>query len=460
MSYKLSVKEDIYMYFKRDKFLVVGVSKSGIGATELLLKMGAKCYVYDDSSTPSVIKAQRELQEKGAVTVSKDELGEAIDSVDVVVLSPGVAIDHEIPVKAKRSGKRIMGELELASMFCRAPIVAVTGTNGKTTTCSIIDCILKSCGFKSVLCGNIGTPLSSVLGEIDDESVVVAEVSSFQLETVSRFTPHIAVLTNITPDHLSRHYNMENYIFIKSRIMQCQRESEYAVLNYDDTTVRKTAEKCKAKVVYFSTKAEVDGAYVSNGKIFYKGKYVTDVSSVKLSGEHNIENTLAAICVCELLGLSEEEISSHLSDFKGVKHRIQFIKEVGGVDYYNDSKATNSDATVKAIDSMTKPTVLILGGKDKGLKFDGLFEKIKKSCVRHVVLTGESRYRLLESASDCGYYSVSMTEDFTAAINIAKMIAQRGEAVLLSPACSSFDRFSDFEERGDAFISIVENMNE
>ena len=447
------------MFLKKDKFLIVGISKSGIGAAELLLSKGAKCYIYDDGSTPSVIKAQKDLAEKGAVVVSKDELGDAIDTVDVVVLSPGVAIDHEIPVKAKRNGKRIIGELELASMFCKAPIVAVTGTNGKTTTCSMIDCILKSCGMESVLCGNIGTPLSSVLNELTDDSIVVAEVSSFQLETVSRFTPHIAIVTNITPDHLSRHYNMENYIFIKSRIMQCQRESEYAVLNYDDPTVRKMSEKCKAKIVYFSTKSEVDGAYVSNGKIFYKGKYVMDTSAVQLSGEHNLENALSAICACEILGLGEEEISQHISEFKGVKHRIQFIKEFDGVDYYNDSKATNADATVKAIDAMKKPTVLILGGKDKGLNYEGLFEKIKKSCVRHVVLTGESRYRLMESASDCEYYSVSMTEDFETAIDLAKMIANKGDAVLFSPACSSFDRFSDFEERGDNFISIVENFN-
>ncbi len=447
------------MFLKKDKFLIVGISKSGIGAAELLLSKGAKCYIYDDGSTPSVIKAQKDLAEKGAVVVSKDELGDAIDTVDVVVLSPGVAIDHEIPVKAKRNGKRIIGELELASMFCKAPIVAVTGTNGKTTTCSMIDCILKSCGMESVLCGNIGTPLSSVLNELTDNSIVVAEVSSFQLETVSRFTPHIAIVTNITPDHLSRHYNMENYIFIKSRIMQCQRESEYAVLNYDDPTVRKMSEKCKAKIVYFSTKSEVDGAYVSNGKIFYKGKYVMDTSAVQLSGEHNLENALSAICACEILGLGEEEISQHISEFKGVKHRIQFIKEFDGVDYYNDSKATNADATVKAIDAMKKPTVLILGGKDKGLNYEGLFEKIKKSCVRHVVLTGESRYRLMESASDCEYYSVSMTEDFETAIDLAKMIANKGDAVLFSPACSSFDRFSDFEERGDNFISIVENFN-
>lgn len=447
------------MYLKRDKFLVVGISKSGIGATRLLLSRGAKCYIYDDNETEVVKRARAELAEEGAISVSVDELGEAIETCDVVVLSPGVAIDHEIPVKAKRGGKRIIGELELASLFCSAPIVAVTGTNGKTTTCSMIDCILKGAGIESLLCGNIGTPLSSVLDKITDNSVVVAEVSSFQLETVSKFTPHIAVITNITPDHLSRHYNMENYIYVKSRILQCQRESEYAVLSYDDPTVRKLAEKTKAKVVYFSMKEEVDGAYYLDGKIFFRGKYVMDASAVQLSGKHNVENVLAAVCVAELLGVSAESVSESLKEFKGVKHRIQFIDSVDGAEYYNDSKATNPDAAIKAIDSMKKPTVLILGGKDKGLNFDSLFDKIKKSCVYHAVLTGESRFSLLKSAMESGYESVSMAEDFETAVKLAKMIARPGDAVLFSPACSSFDRFSDFEERGDKFIEIVEKFN-
>ncbi|MBQ7642313.1 MAG: UDP-N-acetylmuramoyl-L-alanine--D-glutamate ligase, partial [Clostridia bacterium] len=439
------------MYLKKDKFLIVGISKSGVGATELLLKKGAKCYIYDDNMSEAVKNAEQELSGKGAITVLKDELASAIDSVDVVVLSPGVAIDHEIPVKARRSGKRIIGELELASLYLSVPVIAVTGTNGKTTTCTMIDCILSGAGIESVLCGNIGTPLSSVIDKLTDNSVVVAEVSSFQLETVSRFTPHIAVMTNITPDHLSRHYNMENYVFVKSKILACQRESEYAVLNYDDPTVRKLAENLKSKVVYFSLKSEVNGAYLSNGKIFYKGKFIVDAASLPVSEEHNILNALAAICVAEIMGLSEEQINENLGRFKGVKHRIQFIKSVKGVDYFNDSKATNSDATAKAIDAMRKPTVLILGGKDKGLNFDGLFEKIKKSSIKHAVLTGESRFRLLDSARSCGYECVSMTDDFTAAVKLASVIAESGDAVLLSPACSSFDKFTDFEERGDKF---------
>ncbi len=448
------------MYLKKDKFLVVGASKSGVGAAKLLLGKGAKCYIYDDNQSESVKTAQKNLEKLGAVIVGKEEIGEVVENVDVVVLSPGVAIDHDIPVAAKRSGKRIIGELELAFSFCHAPIVAVTGTNGKTTTCTMIDCVLSGSGINSVLCGNIGTPVSTVLEKINDDSVVVAEVSSFQLETVSRFTPHIAVVLNVTPDHLSRHYNMENYIYIKSRIVQGLKESEYAVLNYDDQTVRKFSEKTKGKIIYFSTKTEVDGAYVSNGKIFYKGKYVVDVSSLQFSEEHNLGNALATVCVAELMGVSEEGIADNLCSFKGVRHRIQFIKTINGVDYYNDSKATNVDATVKAIDAMRKPTVLIIGGKDKGLGYDGLFEKIKKSSVKEVVITGESKFAMYDSAVKASFKNISVIDDFYLAVKVSSMIAKPGDAVILSPACSSFDRFSDFEERGEEFIKTVEALNE
>ena len=448
------------MYLKKDKFLIVGASKSGIGAATLLLKKGAKCYVYDDNQSENVKNAERNLENLGAVIVSKEELAEVVENVNIVVLSPGVAIDHDVPVSAKRGGKRVIGELELASYFCHAPIVAVTGTNGKTTTCTMIDCVLSGAGIDSVLCGNIGTPVSTVLDKLNDDSVVVAEVSSFQLETVSRFAPHIAVVLNVTPDHLSRHYNMENYIFIKSRIVQGLKESEYAVLNYDDQTVRKFSEKTKAKIIYFSTKTEVDGAYVANGKIFYKGKYVVDVSALQFSEEHNLGNALATVCVAELMGVGEESIAENLCSFKGVRHRIQFIKSINGVDYYNDSKATNVDATIKAIDAMRKPTVLILGGKDKGLGYDGLFEKIKKSSVKEVIMTGESKFALFESASRSSFKNLSVIDDFYLAIKVASMIAKPGDAVLLSPACSSFDRFSDFEERGEEFIKTVEALDE
>ena len=369
-----------------------------------------------------------------------------------------VAIEHEIPLKSKKLGKRITGELELASEFCLAPVIAVTGTNGKTTTCTMIDDILKSGGINSVLCGNVGTPLSSVLPCLNDDSVVVCETSSFQLETVSRFSPHIAVVTNITPDHLSRHYNMENYVYLKEKMLSNMRESEFAVLNFDDKIVKSFGEKTRCKVVYFSAQTEVNGAYVADGKVYYKGKFIGEISDLPISGEHNVYNLLAAVCVAEIMGLDEEIILTGIKGFKGVKHRIQYIKSVNGVDYYNDSKATNPDATIKAIDSMEKPTVLILGGKDKGLDYGELFVKIKTSNVKSIVFTGESAARMYNAAKKEGIPDLSVAEDFTLAVKLAGLSAEYGDAVLLSPACSSFDRFTDYEARGDEFIRITESL--
>lgn len=448
------------MYLKKDAFLIVGISKSGVSATEFLLNKGAKCYIYDDLANQRVLTEYKRLESLGATVVAKDEITDLLTQIDVVVLSPGVAIDHDIPLKAKKLGKRIIGELELAYLFLKSPIVAVTGTNGKTTTCTMIDGLLKSGGIDSRLCGNIGTPISSIVNSLNDNSVIVAETSSFQLETVNAFTPHVALITNVTPDHLSRHYNMENYLFIKSKVLINLKESEYAVLCYDDPLVAKLGEKTRAKVLYFSTKAQVNGAYVENGKIYFKGKALIDVSQLPVSGEHNLSNFLGALCVAKIMGVSDENIIEGLKSFKGVKHRIQYVETIDGVDFYNDSKATNSDATEKAIESMSKPTVLILGGKDKGLEFTGLFRKIRDSLVKCVVLTGESRYKLLDGARAVGYEKVSLCDDFYTAIELSTLLAKDGDCVLFSPACSSFDKFNDYEQRGDAFIKFVEQLNE
>lgn len=445
------------MYLKKTVFLVVGASKSGIGITELLLKRGAKCYVYDDGESDRVKENVAFLVDKGAIATDKTEVFSLLRKIDAVVLSPGVAIDHEIPLAAKKLGKRITGELELASTFCPSPIIAVTGTNGKTTTCAMIDAVLKSAGISDKLCGNVGTPLSAVADDLTPDDVAVVEASSFQLETVRTFAPHVAVITNITPDHLSRHYNMDNYVFVKSKILSNLTETEYAVLCYDDPIVRSLDEKTRGKVVYFSVKEEVNGAYVSEGKIFYKGKYVADLSDLPISGIHNVYDALACLCVAIIMGVDKNDVVEAFKNFKGVKHRIQFVRQVNGVDFYNDSKATNVDATVKAVAAMSKPTILILGGKDKGLDFTPLFEGIKGSKVKAIVATGESAFRIAECAKKCEFGEVSMTGDFNLAFYLAKKMAERGDAVLLSPACSSFDAFTDFEQRGDAFIKLVES---
>lgn len=447
------------MYISKTNFLVIGLAQSGFHATKELLKRGAKCMVYDESEAPHILKNKEVLLTMGAVDAQSD-VNSAVGWADVVVLSPGIPIDHRLPVTAKRMKKRIIGELELGSMLIRSPMVAVTGTNGKTTTCSLISSVLEKNGTKCLAVGNIGTPVCAHVDELDEDAVAVVEVSSFQLETVSSFCPHIAVLLNVTPDHLSRHYNMDNYVYLKRRILSNMRESEFAVLNYDDEIISSFSDKIRCKPVFFSTKHEVDGAYISDGKLFFRGEYVMDKADVPLSGEHNVENVLACICAAKLLKIENGAIADGIKNFCGVKHRIELIGEIEGIRFFNDSKATNVDATVKALESMTEPTVVILGGKDKGLDFDKLFEEIAKSEVVHAVLTGETRFRMLESAKKCGFNDLTLTKNFESAIKIAFMECPTGGNVLLSPAASSFDMFSCFEERGEEFTRIVGNMNE
>ncbi|MBQ7235708.1 MAG: UDP-N-acetylmuramoyl-L-alanine--D-glutamate ligase, partial [Clostridia bacterium] len=383
---------------------------------------------------------------------------ERLKEIDVLVLSPGVPINHELAVKAKALGKRIMGELEFAYCAFTPPIIAVTGTNGKTTTVTLINAILEKAEKKRQLVGNVGTPMTAKLDEIDADTVCVTEVSSFQLESVNAFCPHISCVLNIAPDHLERHYGMENYIFLKKRIFKNQRESEYAILNFDDSTVKNFFPEVKAKVFWISVKGKVDGAYRKDGKLYCFDEYVIDEADLKLKGKHNVYDALFAIISTRLMGVSTEIIVQALKDFKGVKHRIELVCEKNGVEFYNDSKATNTASTISALGALKKPVVLILGGSEKGEEYDALFDAIKFSPVKHTVLTGASRFNMLDCAGRKGLSDITVTADFNFAVKIAALFASEGDCVLLSPACASYDSFSSFEERGDAFIKAVEEL--
>ena len=272
--------------------------------------------------------------------------------------------------------------------------------------------------------------------------------------------PHVAVVTNVTEDHLNRHYNMENYIYLKSKILRNLRESEYAVLNYDDEVVRGFARSTKAKTVFFSMQGRIDGAYFENGSVYFNGEKYFDVSQMTLNGAHNVYNALACVAVAHILGLDREKTAQAICGFKGIKHRIEVVGKVGGIIYIDDSKGTNVDATVKAVRAMDEPTVVLLGGKDKGYDYAPLFDAFKESKVIHAVIYGENRFKLLNSAIQCGFTSFSLCSEFETAVRISRYIAKPGQKVLLSPASSSFDSFSNYEERGDAFRMLVEGMNE
>lgn len=443
------------MFFKNQKFLVAGVSRSGAASADFLLKRGAKVFLFDDVATESVQQTMRELEERGGVIVPSEGLEEASRACDILVLSPGIPIDHPLPVSFRKQGKRILGEMELAALYLRATAVAVTGTNGKTTTVTQLTEILNASGFAAVACGNVGVPLLSKVDELGYDDVAVVEVSSFQLETLTSFRPHIAVMTGIAEDHLDRHYTMENYIFLKSRILKNALESEFAVLNYDDMTVRAMAQKCRAHVVWCSMEQKVDGAYCLDGVLYFRDERIMSADELAVRGRHNVYNTLFCIASACLLGVDAETLRAAAMAFKGVRHRCEFVREVNGVKYVNDSKATNADATLRAIESMREPCLLLLGGRDKGESYETLFEGIKRSGVVHVILYGENRMKLLKSAVAAGYDQITVCATMEIALSLAKMTAKEGQTVLLSPAAASFDAYTSFEERGDKFVALV-----
>lgn len=446
------------MYFGNQKFLVAGLSRSGEGSAEFLLRRGAAVYIYDDVVTDKVAEIIKALQAKGAVSVTSETLNDAVSLCDILVLSPGIPIDNRLPVAFRKLGKAIIGEEELAALFLRSPAVAVTGTNGKTTTVSMLEQVVKACGKRGVPCGNYGTPLINEVENLGFDDIALIEISSFQLETLYSLRPHIAVITNITEDHLNRHYNMDNYVFLKSKLVRSLRESEYAVLNYDDERVRQLAKVTRGKVVWFSARQQVDGAYAEGGAAYFNGEKYFGLESMALGGTHNVYNALACIAVSAILGLDKEASAKAICKFKGVKHRVQLIGEFNGVTYINDSKGTNVDATLKAVDSATRPTVLLLGGKDKGYDYAPLFAALGNGKVVHAVIYGENRFRMMDSAAKAGFYSYSSCAGFETAVRLAEYIAKPGQSVLLSPASASFDEFANYEERGDRFTALVEGL--
>lgn len=446
------------MYFGNQKFLVAGLSRSGESSAEFLLRRGAQVFVYDDVVTDKIAETVKSLQTKGATAVTSETLNDAVSVCDVLVLSPGIPIDNPLPVAFRKMGKAIIGEEELGAMYLRATAVAVTGTNGKTTTVSMLEQIVSACGKKGVPCGNYGNPLVNEVENLGFGDIALLEISSFQLETLYSLRPHIAVITNITEDHLNRHYNMDNYVFLKSKLVRNLRESEFAVLNYDDERVRQLAKVTRAKVVWFSARQQVDGAYVEGGAAFFNGERYFGLENMTVGGAHNVYNALACLAVSAILGLNKEAVANAICKFKGVKHRVQLVCEIGGVTYINDSKGTNVDATLKAVECATRPTVLLLGGKDKGYDYAPLFEALGKSRVVHAIIYGENRFKMMDSAARAGFYSYSSCTGFETAVRLATYIAKEGQSVLLSPASASFDEFAGYEERGDAFTAIVEGL--
>src|ERR1700676_3467039 len=441
------------------RVLVVGLGKSG-GASALFLKAhGARVTVSDTKSGDELRNEIPALLDHG-ITVETGGHGErTFREQDLIVVSPGVPVDAPMLQQARSLGEMVIGEIELAARFLRGPIVAITGSNGKTTTTTLTGEILVAGGVPTLVGGNIGTPAISLAERAKAESVVVLEVSSFQLETIQTFRPKIAVVLNVTPDHLDRHRTFEAYVDAKARMFENQQGNDFAVLNADDPTCVAMAARTRAKVFWFSRQEEVkQGAYVRDGNILFRDgtqqREIMLVSEIPLKGAHNLENVLAAVCSGALMECAPEKIREAVREFKAVEHRLEFVATIRGVDYYNDSKATNVDATIKALESFPANIHLILGGKDKGSDYTVLNNLLRQR-VKRVYTIGAAAAKI---ESQIKGPEVVRAETLENAIRKANAVAQPGDVVLLAPACASFDQFKNYEHRGQTFKEIVKGL--
>jgi len=450
------------------KVMVLGMARSGVAAAKLLDSLGAKVRISDQKTREQLGAAVEPL--KGCTNVEwrlGEKAEDLLEGQDVLLISPGVPIDSPVVKKARTLGVEVIGELELGYQTAKGLLIAITGTNGKTTTTTLMGEILKNFGKTTYVVGNIGFPYTAVSGQMTQDDATVCEVSSFQMESVKTFRPKVSAMLNITEDHLNRHYTMENYAATKARIFANQTAAdEYVVLNYDDAAVRAMASSVKCNVVWFSRKSvPVVGSFVQDGMIVYKDasgvvQEICRADEVYIPGPHNLENALAAVAMAMCAGVPASFIGETLRTFKGVEHRIEFVRELDGVRFINDSKGTNADSTIKAVETMNKPTVLILGGSDKHVDFTGMCEVIKKSpFIENIVLIGQTAAQLDETLAKVGYTAyVHAGYDFEKAINKAFVLAREGGNVLLSPACASFDMFRDYEQRGEIFKQIVNGL--
>jgi UDP-N-acetylmuramoylalanine--D-glutamate ligase len=447
------------------RVLVVGLGKSGVTSALFLKKRGAIVSVSDTKSGDELRNEIPVLLDHGITVETGGHGDRTFRGQDLIVVSPGVPVDAPPLIQARNLGESVIGEIELAAQFLPGPVVAITGSNGKTTTTTLTGKIMAAGGFPTLVGGNIGTPAISLAESARPETVIVLEVSSFQLETIQTFQPKVAVVLNVTPDHLDRHRTFDVYVNAKARIFENQQAADFAVLNEDDPTCVELAKRTRAQVFWFSRQKEVQpGAWVREGNIVFRDgsgdqREIMQVSEIPLKGAHNLENVLAAVCVSALMGCAPGKIRQAVRDFRAVEHRLEFVATIGGVDYYNDSKATNVDATIKALESFPANIHLILGGKDKGSDYTVL-DGLLRQRVKRVYTIGAAAAKIesqIVSAKSGGPELVH-AETLENAIRKAHAVAQPGDIVLLAPACASFDQFKNYEHRGRVFKEIVRGL--
>ena len=454
------------MKYEGKKVLVVGMARSGVAAAQLLVKHGAVVTVNDSKTREQLGDVLSPLENLPVQWALGCPAMDVLAEQDVLVISPGIPDSVPFVKKAKADGIYVIGEVELAYQLTPGQMVAVTGTNGKTTTVSLLGEIFANAGKTTHVVGNIGYPYSLAGLSSEQDDMIVCEISSFQMETADTFHPKVAALLNITEDHLNRHGDMATYTAMKMRIFQRQTEEDYAVFNDDDPALRPLIPQVKSHVLLFSRKHEVpEGAFARDGKVVLRlngqEKIVCAANEIYIPGPHNLENALAAVCVAGAMGVSTEVLRHTLQTFKGVEHRIEFVRELEGIRYINDSKGTNVDSTIKAVQTMTRPTAIILGGYDKHCDFTPMVKEMLASpMIREAVLIGitadQIQATLLKEGFDVNrIHRAATLED---AVQQCRALAKDGWNVLLSPACASFDMFSDYEARGRIFKEIVAGL--
>lgn len=450
------------MELKDKKVCVVGSGLSGMGAVKLLNGVGASVCLYDGNDKLQESDLAHKLGALRADIVIGSMPKEKAQEFDLAVISPGVPIDSEIVKLFNSFNVPVWGEIELAYNYEKGKVAAITGTNGKTTTTALLGQIVGAYNNETFVVGNIGNSYTGAVLATTSSSITVAEISSFQLESTYEFHPVVTAILNITPDHLNRHYTMENYAYTKERIAMKQTKDEVCVLNYDDEMLREYAPECPARVMFFSRLERLEeGVFMEGDEIVFKWdgrkESICDVHEMNLIGTHNYENVMAAVGMAVALNIPADVISREVKAFRAVEHRIEYVAEKDGVVYYNDSKGTNPEASVKAIEAMTRPTILIGGGYDKKSEFD-LYIKAFNGKVKLLVLIGQTRDKIAQTARKYGFDNIIMAESMEEVVNICAENAVPGDAVLLSPACASWGMFENYQQRGRMFKDYVNRL--
>lgn len=451
------------MKLKDKKVLVFGAGKSGISAARMLQRLGAFVVIYDGNEAIDIGAFEDRLDTSKNLEAHFGEFPlDRLEDISLMILSPGISIDHPFVEKVKEKDIPVWGEIELAYRYSKGKVIGITGTNGKTTTTFIVGDIIRTYYEEVYVVGNIGSPYTDIALDSSDESVTIIELSSFQLETIHEFRPDISVILNITPDHLNRHHTMENYIGIKKSITKNQDKNNLCILNYEDKETKKIGKELDIPLVYYSSEQILNnGLYLDGDNILYKKnntiEQVCNVNELQVLGKHSYENVMAGIAVGIYMGIPMELIHKAIISFRAVEHRIEYVDTINGVSYYNDSKGTNPDASIKAVQAMKSPTILIGGGFDKGLEFDQWIESFNDK-VKCLVLMGATREIIADTARKHGFNNIIIVNDLKEAVGVSAKKAVDGDAVLLSPACASWGMFDNYEQRGRKFKKYVREL--